>query len=161
LGAIGESAKAAVEGLQNTASSAYKNVESGGGNKWLWPLLILAALVLLLWWLLGKGCNQNVEGNAITEDTADAAAEPVTAGGTLDTVTGNYIYDVGPNIEIKLPDGTVLNVGANSTEAKLYKMLTDDAFTVDTVNKSANWIVLDRVYFEPVNRYLLPNLPHR
>lgn len=148
LGAIGESAKAAVEGLQNTASSAYKNVESGGGNKWLWPLLILAALVLLLWWLLGKGCNQNVEGNAITEDTADAAAEPVTAGGTLDTVTGNYIYDVGPNIEIKLPDGTVLNVGANSTEAKLYKMLTDDAFTVDTVNKSANWIVLDRVYFE-------------
>ncbi|MCH5715640.1 OmpA family protein [Niabella hibiscisoli] len=27
-------------------------------------------------------------------------------------------------------------------------MLSDAAFAVDTVNKSANWVVLDRVYFE-------------
>jgi outer membrane protein OmpA-like peptidoglycan-associated protein len=148
-----------VEDVKTTAASAYNYAEgqaekAGGGMKWLLPLLLLAALAFLLSWIMGKGCNKG-EGTTGADttatapvDTDSATLEAVTVSGTLDTTTGNYIYNVGADKEIKLADGTTLLVGENSTEAKLYNMLSDAAFTVDTVNKSANWVVLDRVYFE-------------
>lgn len=158
LGSVGAAARETVEDVKTTAASTYNYVEEkvekpGGGMKWLLPLLLLAALAFLLWWLLGKGCNKG-EGTvtpdttaAIVEDTP-ATLAPVTVTGTLDTASGNYIYEVGSNKEITLADGTILTVGENSTEARLFNMLSDAAFTVDTVDKSANWVVLDRVYFE-------------
>lgn len=158
LGTVGSTARETVEDVKATAASAYNYAEeqaakTGGGMKWLLPLLLLAALAFLLWWIMGKGCNKG-EGTPAGSDTiavAPADSEtiaPVTVTGTLDTSTGNYIYEVGADKEIKLADGTVLTVGENSTESRLYNMLSDAAFTVDTINKSANWIVLDRVYFE-------------
>ncbi|HMR83473.1 MAG TPA: OmpA family protein [Niabella sp.] len=159
LGSIGSAARETVEDVKTTAASAYNYTEgqaekAGGGMKWLLPLLLLAALAFLLWWVMGKGCNKG-EGTTGADttatapvDTNSATLEAVTASGTLDTATGNYIYNVGSDKEIKLADGTTLLVGENSTEARLYNMLSDAAFTVDTVNKSANWVVLDRVYFE-------------
>ncbi len=158
LGSIGASARETVEDVKTAAASTYQSVEekvekSGDGMKWLLPLLLLAALAFLLWWVLGKGCNNSGDG-VVVEDTTTAVEEtpatlaPVTVTGTLDSVTGNYIYDVGANKEISLADGSILTVGENSTEARLFNMLSDAAFTVDTVNKSANWVVLDRVYFE-------------
>ncbi|MFT3902711.1 MAG: OmpA family protein [Niabella sp.] len=149
LGSLGNAAAKTVEEVKATAASAYNYAEeqakkSGSGVKWLMPLLLLAILVFLLWWLLSKkGCNQ--ETVAPIADTTAVVTK--SAKGTLDSL-GNYIYDVGNNKEIKLADGTVLTVGENSTEVKLYNMLSDAAFVVDTVDKSANWIVLDRVYFE-------------
>ncbi|GAB3424134.1 OmpA family protein [Niabella aquatica] len=158
LGAIGSAARETVEDVKTTAASAYNYAEgqaekAGGGMKWLLPLLLLAALAFLLYYLMGKGCNKG-EGTATGSDTVavapadDTTMAPVTVTGTLDTATGNYIYNVGADKEIKLSDGTTLTVGENSTEAKLFNMLSDAAFSVDTVNKSANWVVLDRVYFE-------------
>lgn len=159
LGSIGAAARETVNDVKETAATSYNYVEdkaqkAGGGMKWLLPLLLLAALIVLLWWLMGKGCNKG-EGTTTDDTTAIAPAdttptEPQTTvvTGTLDTATGNYIYDVGANTEIKLADGSTLTVGENSTEAKLFHMLSDDAFTVDTVNKSANWLVFDRVYFQ-------------
>ena len=163
LGSLGNSAREAVSNVKETAASAYQSVEenidkSGSGMKWLLPLLLLAALAFLLWWILGKGCNNNADG-VLTEDTTAAVEEssdtaPIMAAGNLDSASQNYIYDVGANTEITLADGTVLTVGENSTEARLFKMLSDAAFTVDTVDKSANWVVLDRVYFETGNAVL-------
>jgi len=160
LGSLGTAARETVADVQATSAATYNYAEqqaerTGGGLKWLLPLLLLAALAFLLWWLMGKGCNKG-EGTAGSDTVATAPADTTAAlppstgasGGTLDTATGNYIYNVGADTEIKLADGTTLKVGENSTEAKLYHMLNDASFTVDTVNKSANWVVLDRVYFE-------------
>ncbi|MGN7784384.1 DUF937 domain-containing protein [Niabella sp. 22666] len=159
LGSLGSTAREAVENVEQASTATYNYAEqqaerAGGGMKWLLPLLLLAALAFLLWWLMGKGCKQG-EGTTGSDtvataplDTAAASAPATTASGTLDTASGNYIYNVGADTEIKLADGTTLKVGENSTEARLYHMLNDAAFTVDTVNKSANWVVLDRVYFE-------------
>ncbi len=61
--------------------------------------------------------------------------------------SGNYIYRVGAIKEITLPDGTVLNVGENSTESKLFNMLVDANFKVSS-DKTQNWVTLDRVYFK-------------
>lgn len=161
LGSIGASARETVQDVKEAAANTYNHVEdtvesASGGSKWLLPLLLLAALAFLLWWMMGKGCNKG-DGAASTTDssatvTTDSHAEEtlpsVTVKGVLDSVTGNFIYDVGANKEIKLADGTTLTVGENSTEARLFNMLSDASFAVDTVNKSANWVVLDRVYFE-------------
>lgn len=158
LGSLGSTARETVEDVQAASTATYNYAEqqaekTGGGLKWLLPLLLLAALAFLLWWLMGKGCNKGTgttgSDSVATAPMDTAALTPATiASGTLDTATNNYIYNVGANKEIKLADGTTLTVGENSTEAKLYNMLSDATFTVDTVNKSANWVVLDRVYFE-------------
>src|SRR5204862_2448066 len=48
-------------------------------------------------------------------------------------------------------DSSALKVGTNSTEARLFKMLTDTAWSVDTIDKTKNWISFGRVYFETGN----------
>ncbi|MCH5600277.1 OmpA family protein [Niabella ginsengisoli] len=158
LGAIGSSSREAMTDVSDTTSATYnysteQTEKTGSGLKSLLPLLLLAALAFLLWWLMGKGCNKGdgmTGSDTVATAPVDSMANTTSAlvSGTLDTVSGNYIYDVGANKEIKLADGTTLTVGEKSTEVKLYNMLNDASFVVDTANKSANWIVLDRVYFE-------------
>lgn len=157
LGNLGSEAREAVSEVKETATSAYNYAEdkaeaaSGGGMKWLLPLLLLAALALGLWYFFGKGCNKGT-GTA-TEDTTLVTGDntmpsgPVVTG-TFDSVSGNYIYDVGAEKEIKLADGVTMKVGENSTEAKLFNFLSDANATVDTADKSKGWMTLDRVYFE-------------
>jgi len=78
-----------------------------------------------------------------------AMANPAELG-KLDTTTGNFILNIGDTITITLPDSgkTVLHVGSNSTEAKLYHFLNDASSTVNTEDKTQGWITCDRIYFE-------------
>lgn len=126
------------------------------GNGWLVPLIILAALGGLIWYLM-KSCNKEAATNSGTEmpatpvnDTANHTPTPpptTTTTGTLDA-SGNWVSEQGAEQTIKLADGTELKVGANSTEYKLYQFITDAAFQIDTVDKTKNWVSFDRVYFE-------------
>lgn len=127
------------------------------GNGWLVPLIILAALGGLIWYLM-KSCNKEDKniGNATVEtpmaptgDTANPQPQtpPATVTGTMDA-SGNWVSDWGAEQTIKLADGTELKVGQNSTEYKLYRFITDAGMQIDTVDKTKNWISFDRVYFE-------------
>ncbi len=95
--------------------------------------------------------NEHGEGEerAPEPEAAATMANPSELG-KLDTATGNFILNTGDNINITLPDSskTVLRVGANSTEAKLYHFLSEASSAVDTVDKTKGWITCDRVYFE-------------
>ncbi|WP_346236207.1 OmpA family protein [Niabella insulamsoli] len=165
----------AVSGLEASGSNAGEIIEpaeqslpandleskpvEGGGIKWLLPLLLLAAVAFLLWWVMGKGCQSDAEqigSDTIAVAPADSLVNTTSdiISGVLDTASGNFIYDVGADQEITLADGTKLNVGEQSTEAKLYRWLSDPSLSVDTIDKTANWIVLDRVYFETGNSVL-------
>ncbi|MGI9526405.1 MAG: DUF937 domain-containing protein [Weeksellaceae bacterium] len=77
----------------------------------------------------------------------ELSAAPLEVKGTYDSINNRYIYDIGEDTQITLPDGETITVGSNSTEAKLYNFLSDDAQTVSD-DKTQGWIVLDRVYFE-------------
>jgi outer membrane protein OmpA-like peptidoglycan-associated protein len=91
------------------------------------------------------------EHGAAADHKASGENHAGTAGslGTIDTTTGNFVYNTGSNTTITLPNnGGSLQVGDNSTESKLYKMLSDASFTVDSIDKTKGWVSCDRLYFE-------------
>lgn len=109
--------------------------------------------------LIFTACKcEKKEGMAATpaEDTlnVDTNADDLTVA-KLDA-DGNYIYDIGNNVEISLPDGGKMSVGENSTENKLFTMLNDANFAVSD-DKTQGWVTLDRVYFSTGKAELTPN----
>ncbi len=109
---------------------------------------ILAVLVASSLAFTACKCEKK-EGIAVApaadSTTVDAGATEEVAVSKLDA-DGNYIYDIGSNIEIALPDGSKMNIGQNSTENKLFTMLNDANFKVSD-DKTQGWVTLDRVYF--------------
>lgn len=91
--------------------------------------------------------KENLAPIAGTENQTDVDTTNLNSATTskLDA-DGNYVYDVGNNVEITLPDGKKFSVGENSTENKLFKMLNDSNFKVSD-DKTQGWVTLDRVYF--------------
>ncbi len=99
--------------------------------------------------LIFTACKcEKKEGIAVSpvkdSTTVDANASAATT--TKLDADGNYIYDIGSNIEIALPDGSKMNVGQSSTENKFFTMLNDANFKVSD-DKTQGWVTLDRVYF--------------
>ncbi|MET3732124.1 OmpA family protein [Moheibacter stercoris] len=106
---------------------------------------ILAVLVGSTLFLTACKCekNPNMATAPVAETENVGAAETTVAKIDAD---GNYIYDLGNNIDINLPDGSKMNVGENSSENKLFTMLNDTNFAVSD-DKTQGWVTLDRVYF--------------
>jgi outer membrane protein OmpA-like peptidoglycan-associated protein len=124
--------------------------------KFLLPLLLLAAAAIAAWYFFGKGCNKGADVVADGHDTTITKTEEVvtdvkntvvSAAGTLDSLTGNFNYNLGKMITIDLPNGAgKLEVGENSTENKLYKFLSDAGSTIDSVK--GNWFEFTNVRFK-------------
>ncbi len=77
--------------------------------------------------------------------------------GHYDTQSGNYFYDTGAPVTLKLPGGaSIAGVGTNSTESLLYRFLSDPTRQVDTLDLSRGWYNFDRVFFESGKATLTP-----
>ncbi len=130
-------------------------------------IFIVAAIFIVIglftWWLWNNNHREfeyyRIEGAANTHGHGEEHGISVAALGALDTLTGNYIYALGEEMEIILPDSakTKMMVGRNSTEAKLYAFLSNDAMMVDTVDKTKGWITCDRIFFEKGKAMLSEN----
>ncbi len=139
-----------------TIHNAAETVEESGSGamKILLPLLLLAALAIGTWYLIGggKGCGSSHEEMAASTDTSKEKTAEINetvkaAAGKLDTLTGDFMYDLGKTITLDLPNGAgKLEVGENSTENKLYKFLTDPSAKIDTVK--GNWFEFTNVRFK-------------
>ncbi len=136
-----------------TTSQTYTSEpETSSTNRWIWPLLIFLVIAAAIWYFVGaKGCNRTAD----TTPTDTTAAMPTDTSssvivtspkGRVDAATGDYLYDVGNIVALKLPNGNVLNVGENSTEAKLVNFLNDKSATVDTAK--GNWFEFTNVRFK-------------
>jgi len=155
-GALGLSSLSDIGGrISSTVSSAgnyaVNTVKKTGGTRWLWFLLLLLGAGLLIWLFTRKPAPKEEAAPVVTDTTAattpSVATAPVTVKGKVDTVTGNFIYDVGEMITIDLPNnGGQLNVGRYSTEARLVEFLKDPNAVVDTVN--GNWFDFTNVRFK-------------
>lgn len=120
-----------------------------GGSNWLWWLLAILLIGLLLWWLLGnKGCSKHVVDNdadtLVIDDKIDTMA--TNAGNAIKGAlndAGDWIYDLGANVNRKLKDGKELVIGENSVENRLIDFIESDK----PVDKTT-WFSFDRLYFE-------------
>ncbi len=151
-GASGAASEAAstVRHAANTATEYTEEKTSGMG--WLLPVLLLAALAAAALYF-SKGCKGDTtthpvsdtiktESPSVVEKAVTATTAAVT--GTLDSL-GNYVYNLGKMISLDLPGGAKLEVGENSTEAKLVKFLQSSE-AVDTVK--GNWFDFTNVRFK-------------
>lgn len=124
----------------------------------LWIILLLL-LALLLWWLLGKGCKRSATDDSVTtQDTETVEDITLIDGdelvpeikGSLNEA-GEWVYDLGQEVTLKLKDGKELLVGENSVENRLVRFIESD----DPVDKTT-WFSLDRLFFETGKNTLKP-----
>ena len=81
-------------------------------------------------------------------ETGTSSVATAAVVGKLDSLSGNFVYDTGALSDLTLPNGVKISqVGANSTEAKLFNFLNDKNATVSD-DKTQGWMTLDRVYFD-------------
>jgi OmpA-OmpF porin, OOP family len=129
---------------------------SGSSLRILLPLLLLAAVAMGAFYLFGNGCNDTTEvmpdgADSLHSKTAQVAGDvkDVVVGsvGKLDSLTGEFNYNLGNTVTIDLPNGAgKLEVGENSTENKLYKFLSNSGSVIDTVK--GNWFEFTNVKFK-------------
>ncbi|MBJ6111735.1 OmpA family protein [Hymenobacter sp. BT523] len=151
---FGSTVSAAADRTGHAARDTARDVEAVATSPSRWPWLLLALAVLAALFFLMRGCNKESETTppptteTVTDTTATTttAVAPAAPTGRYDEASGNYIYDTGANTDVKLPDGTVLNVGSNSLESRLFNFLNDANQTVSD-DKTQGWMSLDRVYF--------------
>jgi OOP family OmpA-OmpF porin len=140
-----------------------QNKEGFTIGRWVWPLLILLTFGAL-YWFFSRNDDAKMDAKA---DIADSSVKSVATipvdtskavaiAGSLDSITGDFIYDHGVLVELKLPDSSTLRAGVNSTEARLFKMLSDTGWKIDTIDKTKNWVSFDRVFFKTGKSVLTP-----
>ena len=133
-----------------TAHYSDQTEKKGVVLKYLWPLLLLALLGISLFYFLGKGCNSQPDAlEREDQDTTEihTGEVAVTSAGTLDTLTGDFNYNLGKLVTIDLPNAAgKLEAGEFSTEYRLYKFLSDPNTVLDTVK--GNWFEFTNVRFK-------------
>jgi OmpA-OmpF porin, OOP family len=157
---FGDKAATVVNHTSAKATTYVNEVEekSGGAMKFLLPLLLLAALAAGVWYFTKDGCNKGTdvvvtdtthttatttENTTSTTTTTTVAAAPTV---TVDSLTGLVSYDLGAPMDLELPGGVKLaGVATNGFENNLVNFIKTG--TIDTVNKSANWLDLHNVQF--------------
>jgi outer membrane protein OmpA-like peptidoglycan-associated protein len=142
LGIGGASNMSSVRETANTATNyATDTVDraSGGGMKWLLPLLLLGALGFLGWYLLkGGGCGKKTEAVS-TDVPKDTTTTPTT---TTTTVT----MPTKESMKVKLANGVEIDAFKGGIESQLVAFLDDKAAMIDTVK--GNWYDFDNLNFK-------------
>jgi OmpA-OmpF porin, OOP family len=133
-----------------TATHAVSAVGSGAAaaasssSRWLVPLAIVAALILA--WILFRSMGGPKE----------AVQSATNATNTAATAVGNAANSawaaLGEMVQVKLPDGTVLNAPALGVEARLVKYLNDPTAQVS----EDTWFDFDRLLFDTGKSTLQP-----
>jgi len=107
---------------------------------------VCTVLFIILFSIVSCKCDKKI----ISGDDSDSTkvdSSTLNIAGKYDSLKG-WIYDVGAEKEIVLPNGVKIKAGANSSEAKIVKLLSDVSYNPSDTTKSFVWTTLDRVYFE-------------
>ncbi len=123
-------------GGATSAVAAAPAKVAAAGNRWLWPLVILALLVLGALWFF----------NRAKEPVSNAVQTATNAGASAVSALGDFF-------KTKLPDGVELNIPQFGIENKLISFLNDSSKPVDTTT----WFNFDRLLFDTGKATLQPS----
>jgi OmpA-OmpF porin, OOP family len=123
-------------GGASSAVAAAPAKVAAAGNRWLWPLVLLALLVIAALWYFNR------EKGAVSN-----AVQTATNAGT------SAVSALGDFFKTKLPDGTELNIPQFGIESKLINFLNDSSKPVDTTT----WFNFDRLLFDTGKATLQPS----
>jgi OmpA-OmpF porin, OOP family len=126
----------ALFGGATSAVAAAPAKVAAAGNRWLWPLVILALLVLGALWFF----------NRAKEPVSNAVQTATNAGASAVSALGDFF-------KTKLPDGVELNIPQFGIENKLISFLNDSSKPVDTTT----WFNFDRLLFDTGKATLQPS----
>lgn len=122
-------------GVSSAVAGAPAKV-AAAGNKWLWPLVALAVLVLGLIWFFTRA----------KEPVSNAVQTAANAGASAASALGDFFKS-------KLPNGVELNIPQYGVENKLIAFLNDSSKPVDTTT----WFNFDRLLFDTGQATLQPS----
>ena len=135
--------------LEGAATAARGAVGEKAGGGWLWPVLLLGALLIggLVWYFnRGTDVTKPVETAAVA--TKDAAA---TATSAISDATKAAWAKLGELFSRKLPDGVSINIPKMGVENKLIDWI-ESASPVD----KTTWFDFDRLLFATGSATLEP-----
>lgn len=120
-------------------------------NRWLWPLLGLAAL-LLIWFttMRGRGVDNAVATGSVALDSAAARASAVVPAAT--TAASDAASTLGAFRKKQLPGGVELNIPERGIESNLIAFITDSSRPVN----DTTWYNFDRLNFATGSASILP-----
>lgn len=139
-------------------AAAYANPVSPAerSNRWLWPLLALAAL-LLIWFttMRGRGSTSAAVDTAVSTGSVaidSAASRAAAAPSSSATATGDAAAKLGVFGKKALPGGVELNIPERGIESNLIAFITDSSRPVD----KTTWFNFDRLNFATGSASILP-----
>jgi OmpA-OmpF porin, OOP family len=133
LGSLLGGATSTVAAAQAKVAAAPAEV-AARGNRWLWPLVLLAVLVIAALWYFNR---------AKAPETTEA---PPPATAPAPALPAGFFT-------LKLPDGVELNVPQTGIENKLAMFIADSSKPVDTTT----WFDFDRLTFDTGKDTLQPS----
>ncbi len=139
LGSLGVNVGNAVTAVQSGASAV-----ATGGSRWLVPLAILGALILV--WLLMRSMNGPKNP---AQSAADATHHAATSVGNAASSAWAALGDM---VALKLPDGTSLDAPTLGVESRLITYLNDGTAVV----ADETWFDFDRLLFDTGKATLQP-----
>jgi outer membrane protein OmpA-like peptidoglycan-associated protein len=121
-----------VAGMASSAMAA-----GGSGMKKLIPWLVLAGAAVLVYSLLGRGCQTDVPKVDVTQKVEEAAK-------TVDDAASKAVDAMANWFKKTLPNGVALNAPMGGIENQLVEFIEDASKPVD----KTTWFNFDRLTFE-------------
>ncbi len=131
--------------LKNLGSGLMSGDAEAGrtANRWLWPVLIGLAILVVLWFLL-RGCQPTKPGAVVDS----LAIKSKMVAQQIDTTAGK----LGTFLKQSLPSNITLNIPEHGIESTLLTFIKDGSKVVD----KTTWFDFDRLVFETGSATLKP-----
>jgi OmpA-OmpF porin, OOP family len=131
---------------EKIANEINETAESSGSLiKRMLPLFLLILIASLLWMFFNKSCVNGCTPNAISHAVGDTSTAHTAPEPDSQAIKAKALWaaTLGDNIEIKLPDGTIIKAPKNGFEVKLIEFLNNGC----KGDLKKTWFNCDRLLF--------------